>query len=550
MTERQNSVERNRGLCQRSMTDRSDGFMSGVAILSLSAVIVKIIGLIYKIPMLRLLGSEGMGYFNSAYEIYTLFCTVATTGLPVAMSAIISSFAKEDRELRAEDVRRVAGRVFLILGVLGSAVMITFARPFALFLGNESAFWCVVAISPTVLLICIVSTYRGYFQGFGKMLPTAVSQIIEAGGKLVLGLVFAFAALNAGLESELVAAFAVLGLVIGSAMSALYLALSKRMAERAIPKLPRVRIYERGISKRLLKIAVPVTLSSGVISLTKVIDMTVILKRLQSTGMDGDSAFAVYGNYTTLALPLFSLAPALISCVAMPLIPALSRAITEKNDEEQRNAVSDALRLTAIISMPISLGLALFSKQILSLIFSSAPDAVNMTSPLLSILAVSVPLSCLITVGNAILQAYGKASFPVVSVVIGSLVKLILAYFLIGIPQIGIYGAPISTFFCDLLINIANFGCICKHTRKMPTVIEVLVRPFSAALLSIIAARLCFSLLKEHLSSDNMATLVSIAIAGVLYAVTSLLFGAINKKDIARLPLVGRLANFNKVKNI
>jgi len=545
VTERRESVERNRGLCQRSRTDSSDGFMSGVAILSLSAVIVKIIGLIYKIPMLRLLGSEGMGYFNSAYEIYTLFCTVATTGLPVAMSAIISSLGKEDTARRAEDVRRVAGRVFLLLGVIGSAIMIAFARPFAVFLGNESAFWCVVAIAPTVFLICIVSTYRGYFQGFGKMLPTAVSQIIEAGGKLVLGLVFAYGALNAGLGVELVAAFAVLGLVLSSAMSALYLALSKRMADCAIPKLPRVEIYERGIAKRLLKIAVPVTLSSGVISLTKVIDMTVILKRLQSTGMDGDSAFAVYGNYTTLALPLFSLAPALITCVAMPLIPTLSRAITDKNEEEQRNAISDALRLTAIISMPISLGLALFSKPILSLIFQGAPEAVEMTAPLLSILAVSVPLSCLITVGNAVLQAYGKATFPLVSVMIGSLAKLIIAYFLIGMPQIGIAGAPVSTFFCDLLINIVNFGCICKHVRKMPTVLEVLVRPFSAALASTVAARFCFSLLQTHLPSDNMATLISIAIAGMLYVLTSVMFGAINKKDIERMPIVGRLAHKN-----
>ena len=157
--------------------------------------------------MLKLLGSEGMGYFNSAYEIYTLFCIIATTGLPVAMSVMISS-----EKGGAERIFRVAMRLFLLLGVVGSAVMIGFARPFSEFLGSDKTVFCIFAIAPTVFLICLSSAYRGFFQGHGRMVPTAVSQVIEALGKLLLGLLFAFIALRFGYSIDVVAAFAVLGL--------------------------------------------------------------------------------------------------------------------------------------------------------------------------------------------------------------------------------------------------------------------------------------------------------------------------------------------------
>ena len=196
---------------------KRDSFTSGVLILSLSAIIVKIIGLIYKIPMLRLLGSEGMGYFNSAYELFALFSSIATTGLPVAMAVMIASRRKGGAVFRA------AIRLVLIVGIAGCALLIAFAKPFAEFLGSEMAAISIVAISPAVLLSCLSGAYRGYFQGNGKMAPTALSQLIEALGKLIPGLILASVALSLGFSVEVVAAFAVLGLVLGMAASLLFL---------------------------------------------------------------------------------------------------------------------------------------------------------------------------------------------------------------------------------------------------------------------------------------------------------------------------------------
>ena len=518
---------------------KKDSFTSGVLILSLSAVIVKIIGLIYKIPMLRLLGSEGMGYFNSAYEIYTLFCTVATTGLPVAMSVMISS--RRDGG-GAKEIFRAAIKLFLLLGVVGCGVMIAFAKPFAVFLGNGKAAYSILAIAPTVLLICLSSAYRGYFQGKSRMAPTAVSQIIEALGKLILGLIFAFVALNSGLSSEMVAAFAVMGLTLGTLVSVLYLALTKRLSEKNSLELLADE-SERRIIPRLLKTAVPVTLSSAVISVTKVIDMSMILRRLQDLGLSGDEAFAAYGSYTTLALPLFSLAPALISCVAMPLIPSLSGAVALGDTEGQRAVVGDALRMTCLISMPISFGLTLFARPILELLFSGETEAISYAAPLLCILGVSVPLSCLITVGNAILQAYGRPSAPIFSMVLGSAIKLVLAYFLIGNPEIGILGAPISTFFCDIVICGVNFYFICKVMNDLPSFGRTVLRPAIAAAVAVTFARLTFNILRNRMGESLFSTVISIAAAAVLYLICALVFRAVDKDDIAKIPIIGSLAN-------
>ena len=511
----------------RSKTEKNS-FMSGVLVLTLSAIIVKIIGLIYKIPMLRLLGSEGMGYFNSAYEIYALFCSIATTGLPVAMAVVISSLSDTGG---AKGVFRAALRIFCCLGVAGCVIMVAFARPFAVFLGNERASYCIMAIAPTVFFICLTSAYRGYFQGRGKMAPTAISQVIEAIGKLFLGLMFALVALNARFSTEVVAAFAVMGLTLGVAASLLYLSIAKRIGKsESACVLPSDE--KKGIVGRLLRIAVPVTLSSSVVSVSKVIDMSMILRRLQDIGQSSEAAFASYGIYTTLALPLFSLAPTLVSSIALPLVPSLSSAVSRGDKDEEMMAATNALRLTALISAPASVGLTLFAQPVLELIFSGEENAIAYASPLLMILGFSVMASCFITVGNAILQSYGKAHIPLVSMGVGTALKIAVAWILIGNPNFGLIGAPIGTLVCDIVINSVNFYFIGKHLPKLPIFTGVLLRPFLSAAVSVSVSRVIYNVLSLKLGENRAVTLVSIVIAVALYLFLALISGAVVKDDL------------------
>lgn len=501
------------------------GFYSGVLVLSVSAVIVKIIGLVFKIPMLRLLGSEGMGYFNSAYEIYALLCVISTSGLPVAMSVIISR-----EQENAERVFKSSMRLLLILGGAGSGIMLALSYPLARFLGNEKSFYAILAIAPTLLFICVTSAYRGYFQGRGNMSPTALSQVIEAMCKLILGLLFASIALNCGARGEVAAACAVLGLPIGGALSSLCLGLIKRAEFRQSP--PMLLSNREPITRELMSMSVPITVSAAVVSLTKMIDMTMILRRLQDIGYSGEEAFSVYGGYTTLCLPLFSLAPALIGSVAMPTLPRLGRAIADGDRQAQVKTVNDGIAITSMISTPVSVGLALYSREILELIFRGEGEAIELCAPLLTLLAFSVSFSSLVSLTNAVLQAYGHPSLPLVAMGIGAVVKIILAYILIGNANINIAGAPISTFFCDIAINIVSLSFV---TRCVPGRLEterIFVRPFVAAALSVGMSRVIYGQLSAKHGEGSLITLACIALAAMLYLIACLLLRIIDIKEI------------------
>jgi len=240
-------------------------FFSGVLLLSLSTVLVKIIGLIYKIPMLSYLGSEGMGYFNSAYEIYALFCVIATAGLPVALSVLISGAVANRNPSRVEQIYSVAFRIFLGIGLVGCGAMWLFARQFCKWIQSENAYGVILAIAPTFFFVCVSSAIRGYFQGFQRMLPTALSQLLESVGKLVFGLLFASLALEKGYSTEEVAAAAGWGLTFGTALSTVYLLIEKRRASKKHVALcaRTTRRYQgdgKGIWLSLAKLAVPMTL--------------------------------------------------------------------------------------------------------------------------------------------------------------------------------------------------------------------------------------------------------------------------------------------------
>ncbi len=448
------------------------GFLGGVSALTISALAVKIIGLLYRIPMLSCLGTEGMGYFNTAYELYALFCVIATAGLPVAMSVLISaSEAATYQNREAQRIFHVSIAAFFVLGIMGMLLLYGFSDALAALFKNSGAAAGMRMISPTVLLICLSSAFRGYFQGKRHMIPTAVSQVIEASGKLILGLLFAWLAQRRGCGLPETAAFAVLGLTLGTGISVVYLWIHKLFfdASHSSQNWPTKDFRASlDILARLLKTAIPVTLGAAVLSMTKVVDLALILRRLQAVGIDEASANALYGCYSTLVLPLFHMLPTLTTSVSLPTVPALSAALGQKNDEgiaHARTIIQSALRLTLLIAIPAAIGLSVFSEDVLTLLFGTRPEAVHTATPWLTCIAWSVPMSCLITVSSALLQGAGYASKPVISLICGTIAKAFSAYILLGIPSVGMMGAPISTLLCDGLIVVLNFVYI---TRLVP----------------------------------------------------------------------------------
>lgn len=398
------------------------------------------------------------------------------------------------------------------------------------------------AVAPAVLFICLSAAVRGYCQGLRDMRPTAVSQLWEALGKLLFGLLFALLARRAGLPLPQVAAAGVLGLSAGTLLSLLYLLACLRAhiaRERhesqekgrisGQPKRPAQRVL-----RRLVGIALPITLSSGVLTLTRLLDMVLILRRLQSCGYTEAAANALYGAYSTMAVPLYALLPAMVSAVALPLVPGITHAREIGDREAEQEIVTSSFRLTLLLAIPAGLGLAAFAHSVLALLFGGE-SAVAVTAPLLAMLGVSVPGACLMTVTGAMLQAYRRPHLPLISMLFGSALKLTAAWLLLGDPRFGMLGAPLSTFLCNLLVVVLDLVFLyplIPHDGKLSS---FCCRVFAASLLSVGGVWAIWRMLGARASLPRSAVLTAVALCVLLYLLLAMGFGALRREDLARL---------------
>lgn len=520
-------------------------FASGVTAMTLSVVAVKVIGLVYKIPLLKILGTEGMGYFNAAYELYALFFVISTAGLPVAVSILISENLGNGRVRNAVRVHRVSLWMFAVMGIVGSLIMGLWSSAFAEMLDCPAAAKSILAISPTLLFVCISGAMRGLFQGYADMRPTAISQVVEAFGKLLLGLIFAFSARKTGAGIGTCAAFAALGITAGTLLSMIYLLLTRafsHLSGASMREEPSVDSTKK-IFKRLLFLAIPVTLSSSLAGLTRVVDMAMILRRLQATGYETSVAAAVYGSYSTLAVPVYNIPSSLVAGISLSLVPMLAASVQENNESRSSDLIISSVRICMFFAFPCSVGLAVFAEPILSLLFAGETDAVATAAPLLSVLAFSVFSSCLMGVTNAILQACHKADLPIRSMLAGTALKAISAYILIGIPQVGIYGAPISTLLCNTFAVGLNLFYIDRYAKSELNVLRISVAPMVASVLSVGASFVLWRLLLGNVT-QKIAILIGIVVCVLLYLLLGGFLGVYGEKEIRMLPFGDKIAAF------
>ncbi len=517
-------------------------FFLGVIALTAGNLFVKLVGLILKIPLHDMLGDAGMTYYNNAYDIYAWLFTVATTGLPTAIALMISEDRAKGKIKESRKILHVTLGLFVIIGLIGTSVMLFGAPLFEKGYKIEGSAYCMVAIAPTLFFICIASALRGYFQGYQNMFPTALSEVIEAVGKLALGLLFAGYALKQGYSLPIVAAFAALGLTVGVAGGMLYLIIAKLLfhperfdPEYAIvgPESEKVR-GTKEIALRLLMISIPITLSSSVQSFSAVIDGMLLSNRLQQIGYSQEATAALIGNYKTLAPPLCNLPVALIAPVTASILPLLSASIAGGNRSRTKTVMNSALMITAIIELPCALGLSVLAEPVLKLLFGDNASS-ERAAPLLSILALALFFTSMISMTNAFLQAHKLERKPIKSMLVGAVVKMVLLYVLVGIPKINIYGSPISSVIGGLSISLTNLYFIKKYVGFTPDFGKMLIRPFGASVVCVAVAMFSYQGL-FHLFGRHLVVIPAILIAMVVYFFVVFLFRALTREDVLLLP--------------
>ncbi|MGI6030422.1 MAG: putative polysaccharide biosynthesis protein [Eubacteriales bacterium] len=531
------------------MANPKKTFMQGALILICGNLLVKLIGAIYSVPLLNIIGETGYAYYQAAYQIYALLFVISTAGLPVAISKMVSASCALGKYTEVRRIFSVALSMFMVVGLSGFLFMYFTSDWIASRTNLDQAAYSVRALAPAVFFVAIMATYRGFFQGLQNMLPTALSEITEALCKLCIGLGCAGLLIQMSMPSHIVAAGAITGVTVGTFMSALVLTIifirsPERRAVYRAQDTSKERCRAPGeILKQLILYAVPITIGAAVMSLTNLIDLGMVVNRLIDVGFTKEEATFMYGAYGGMAQKLFNLPASLIFTIGTSAIPVISAAFATRDHKLTKSTIESALRICAMLAIPAGMGLAVLSEPILSLLFFSKPDGVAVAAPLLSRLGLATTFVCLVSLTNAMLQAVGLVNVPVFTMICGGVVKFIGDYAFIAIPSINIAGAPMATNLCYATIMVLNLYFIAKRIGVMPNLVSVFVKPLIAAVCMAVVAVSSFWLF-SGIVGEKIGVLAAIGVAGLTYLGVLAVIRGFLRQDVKLLPKGDKIAAF------
>lgn len=533
--------------------EKKQNFMVGAAILTASTLAVKILGLLFSMFLANFIDTESMAYFYTAYDIFAVFLMLSTAGLPIAVSRMVGTAYAQGRKKEADRVFFVAFWLFFGIGLLGCLAMFFGADWISsTVMSTPGAAPAVMALAPTMFFISVMSALRGYFQGRSNMTPTAVSQTIEAVTKVIVGVGLAIFILQRYDSHDWAAVGAIIGVSCSAFFGTLYLVLYKLRQDRKDREAEQPQDDASASSKELLinllKFAIPITLGSCFLSFLDMTDSAILMHRLQTAAGFSEAEANFLKGLLGHARKFFDLPGAFVIPISTSLLPVLSGAVASGDQRSVNHISSVSLRVTFLISVPASVGMCLFAEPICALLLPGNPEAAAGTAPLLSLLSTAIAFSCALYTTNAILQALGHPSIPVVNMAAGGLIKIALSYVLNGIPEINVMGSAISTIVSYGFIMVLNFIFI---RRFLPTVSGI-ARPTVSIVLASgimgVASYGAYAGLKLFLPI-RAAVLPAIVLAVLVYAAGVVLLHAVTYDDVVMLPkgeAIARLLHIHK----
>ena len=517
----------------------ASGVLGGTLSLTVSTVIVKLLGVIYKIPLARLLGDEGMGYFNSAYTVYAFFYLLCTAGVPKAVMILVSEAKARGSGINERSILRLAMGTFFALGAVITGAFMFLSEPLAELIGNKSSTATMIAIAPSIIFISLAGVVRGYLSANLKLTGIAISQILEGVGKLVFGLIFASFGVRRGLPLSAVSALTILGVTIGAIFGLLYLFFASRDLEISkISKQKLTKTDKKYIKKRIFAISVPITVSAAVMSITNIIDLGLIMRRLIEQGYTELEAASLYGNYTTLAVPMFNLVISLVSPISIAFLPLLTRASALGDKPGFSNTYKSTVTFTAFVSAPLMIGIMTYAREILTLLFGES--GVDTGATLLCLLAPALFFATMLLAVNSALEARGAVKAPVISMAVGSIVKIIVSYFLLGDEAFGISGAPIGTVASYAVALTVSLIMAHKRGIANTRILSTYLPPLVNSLVAIIGSRIVFDTLMKNLH-PTLSLGIAIALSVIIYLFLTLFLGVFRKSNIRGLCESGKI---------
>lgn len=488
---------------------KKNNLITGAAVMAAASVLCKILSAVFKIPLDRFfLHEEGIAVFQSVCSVYNVFLAFCITGIPIALSGLVASAEEEE----AYSLRRSAFVSVSAVCCVCTALLLIFSENIAVLLSGGGAAVAAPAIrvaAPAILFMGVVASERGFFQGNGEMLPSALSQIAESFTKAALGTILCALFIKKGISWG--AAGAMAGVSGGTILSAAVLFICRK--KRKCPKGK----FEPKLAKKILKLSIPVTL--GAFGFTAVIlcDALTVPGILASQKPEIER-LRLFG-YLTRANTVYNLPATIITAVTASIVPLVAMA---KNDGEKlRESLFNSIKLLFVISVPCGFGLMLFAPEILEILYSSGEH--HMLLVLTGVLVLIMPY---IQATTAVLQSMGKVYKPIIVTFSAVLVKIVLNF--IVIPKVGIEGAPLSTIVAFSAAFIIN-TLMLKNNLPLNEVFRSVFKIAVCGIFSCGAARLLYGVFPSWIM-----LFVSIGMAAVLYAAGLLVSGTVDIRDFKR----------------
>ena len=529
---------------------KKDDFLMQGMILAIAMVMTKVIGALYRIPLTNILGDEGNGFYGYAFEVYAFALMLSSLSLPTAVSKLVSA-------RMAMRQRRNAFRVFLgslvfsvIVGVLASLVVFFGADIIAAnLMKSPLSAYALRVLAVGLFVVALLGVLRGYFQGLGTMMPTAVSQIIEQVVNAVVSIAGASVLFKIGIAAEekrneellgpaYGAAGGTLGTVAGAVFALLFLLFSffiyRKVIRRQI-RADRTKKKEsyRHILKILILTIIPVIFSTAIYNINQILDLSFFNQIMAAQGFTEKEYMTLQGIYTGKYNTLINIPLAMANGLAASVIPSLTMAAATKNKKEIHGKIEQTIKLTMLIAIPCFIGFIVLAKPLMILLYNDANTTPALT---LALGAVTVVLYSLSTVTNSILQGLNKMAEPAKNAGISLIVHLAALFLMLIVFKWNIYalvGSNIIFSLCMCYLNIRAIRLTCGYRQEID---KTYLKPLTAALVMGIVTYVVHLLFDVLIGGRFVATGLSILIAMPVYAVVVLKLGTLSKKDFTALP--------------
>jgi stage V sporulation protein B len=551
---------------------RKKSFLYGAVLLTISALLSKVFGALYRIPLTNLLGTEGMGIYQMIFPVYALMLVISSSGIPVAISRLLSAQVAKGNKQNAKKILKGALTLTFFIGLLADLIVFFASSFIANLQGNSLATVGYLGIAPAILLGSVVAAFRGYFEGLQDMQPTALSEFIEQIAKVGLGLFFANYLLPLGIEYGVLGA--ILGISIGEVVSLITIILiyifknkkyelnkaedklennkkvvkkqSKKLAVKAEPDYANLSNYK--IAKLIFINSIPITLSAAILPLTLFIDSILIINLLSGVGFNLSTSTSLFGLQTGVVNSLISLPIIVAIAISTAILPSITESNTLENKEDISFKTSLAIKLVWLIALPAFVGFLLLSSEITSILYSQGLDSaqfneIEVAGSLLKIIAISVVYHSFLRIFMAIMHALNRSFRVVKNLIIASVVKIVLTVILVSIQSFNIYGASVASAISYAIAAILTLLSLKKQVEIKFKFKEFVISPIIASVVLALSILLTKSLLLNFLN-NTYATLVAIGFSGIVYLFLILILKVFSKEELNYIPIIKKVKSF------